>query len=119
MDQLPNKFIQRTLKRHLRGFIDVEELSARPLRDGAKTKTINMESEMLNSELLNIACELLTELEHHADEEQQEKIEALFNAIKYNDELDEEIDIEWKLIYTYLQRICYLLSLQVLLLVSL
>lgn len=53
-----------------------------------------MESEMLNSELLNIACELLTELEHHADEEQQEKIEALFNAIKYNDELDEEIDIE-------------------------
>ena len=48
----------------------------------------------MESELLNAACELLTELEHHADEEQKEKIEALFNAIKYNDELDEEIDIE-------------------------
>ena len=53
-----------------------------------------MKEQSMESELLNEACELLTELEHHADEEQKEKIEALFNAIKYNDELDEEIDIE-------------------------
>jgi len=49
-----------------------------------------MKKRAIESELLNTACELLTELEHHADEEQKEKIEALFNAIKYNDELEED-----------------------------
>lgn len=38
------------------------------------------------SELLNAACELLTELEHYADEEQKEKIEELFNEIKKENE---------------------------------
>lgn len=51
-----------------------------------------MKKRAIESELLNTACELLTELEHHADEEQKEKIEALFNAIKYNDELDDAME---------------------------
>ena len=51
-----------------------------------------MKKQSMESELLNTACELLTELEHHADEEQKEKIEALFNAIKYNDELDDAME---------------------------
>ena len=40
----------------------------------------------MESELLNAACELLTELEHHSDEEQKDKIEELFNEIKKENE---------------------------------
>jgi hypothetical protein len=42
--------------------------------------------------LLNRACEIITELEHHADEEQMARIEAIFNEILFSDELDEEMD---------------------------
>jgi hypothetical protein len=41
--------------------------------------------------LLNRACEIITELEHHADEEQMNRIEAIFNEILFSDELDEEM----------------------------
>ena len=41
--------------------------------------------------LLNTACEIIVELEHNADAEQREIIDALFNEIKYSDELDEEM----------------------------
>jgi hypothetical protein len=41
--------------------------------------------------LLNTACEIIVELEHNADAEQREIIEALFNEIKYSEELDEEM----------------------------
>lgn len=43
-------------------------------------------------EILNRACEILTELEHHADEEQMVRIEAIFNEILFSDELDLEMD---------------------------
>lgn len=43
-------------------------------------------------ELLNRACEIITELEHHADEEQTARIEAIFNEILFSDELDAEMD---------------------------
>ena len=35
--------------------------------------------------LLNTACEIITELEHNADDEQQKRIDAMFNEIKYTD----------------------------------
>ena len=34
--------------------------------------------------LLNTACEIITALEHYADEPLKKDIEALFNEIKYN-----------------------------------
>ena len=43
-------------------------------------------------ELLNRACEILTELEHHADTEQANRIESIFNEILFSDELDSEMD---------------------------
>lgn len=49
-----------------------------------------MTKKQLN-DLLNTACEIITELEHNADEQQQTKIDALFNEIKYSDKLDEEM----------------------------
>jgi hypothetical protein len=49
-----------------------------------------MKKKQLNR-LLNTACEIITELEHNADADQQKKIDALFNEIKYSDELDEEM----------------------------
>jgi len=49
-----------------------------------------MKKKQLNR-LLNTACEIITELEHNADANQQKKIDALFNEIKYSDELDEEM----------------------------
>jgi len=49
-----------------------------------------MKKKQLNR-LLNTACEIITELEHNADAEQQKIIDALFNEIKYSDELDEEM----------------------------
>jgi hypothetical protein len=42
--------------------------------------------------LLNRACEIITELEHHANEEQMARIESIFNEILFSDELDEEMD---------------------------
>ena len=41
--------------------------------------------------LLNTACEIVSELEHNADDEQQKRIDAMFNEIKYTDELDDEM----------------------------
>ena len=35
--------------------------------------------------LLNTACEIINELEHNADDEQQKRIDAMFNEIKYTD----------------------------------
>jgi flagellin-specific chaperone FliS len=49
-----------------------------------------MKKKQLNR-LLNTACEIITELEHNADADQQKKIDTLFNEIKYSDELDEEM----------------------------
>ena len=49
-----------------------------------------MKKKQLNR-LLNTACEIITELEHNADADQQKKIDALFNEIKYSDELDEQM----------------------------
>jgi len=42
---------------------------------------------------LNEACELLTELEYAANEEQQERIDGLFARIKYFEELDAEMNM--------------------------
>lgn len=42
--------------------------------------------------LLNNACELLTELECYADTDQSQKIDALFDEIKYADEIDAEMN---------------------------
>ena len=36
--------------------------------------------------LLNTACEIINELEHNADDEQQKRIDAMFNEIKYTDD---------------------------------
>ena len=41
--------------------------------------------------LLNKACEIIMELEHYADKEQQNRIEAVFNEILFSDKLDEEM----------------------------
>ena len=42
--------------------------------------------------LLNKACEIIMELEHYADKEQANRIEAIFNEILFSDELDAEMD---------------------------
>jgi hypothetical protein len=52
--------------------------------------TIPMQKEKLER-LLNTACEIITELEHNADEEQIKRIDAMFNEILYSDEIDSEI----------------------------
>ena len=49
-----------------------------------------MKIEQLNR-LLNTACEIITELEHNADEEQKKKINSMFNEIKYAEKIDEEM----------------------------
>jgi len=41
--------------------------------------------------LLNKACEIITSLEHNADDDLQKDIDALFNEIRYSDELDDEM----------------------------
>jgi len=57
-------------------------------------KTTNeMELERLNR-LLNTACEIITQLEHNADAEQQEMIDAMFNEIKYADDIDDQIKLQ-------------------------
>lgn len=49
-----------------------------------------MENQVL-SRLLNDACDIIVSLEHFADEDLGNSIEALFNEIKYYDELDSEM----------------------------
>jgi len=46
--------------------------------------------------LLKSACEIITELEHTADNEQQKRIDSMFNEIKYTDELDGELSNDTK-----------------------
>jgi len=41
--------------------------------------------------LLNTACEIITELEHNADEDQMKRIDAMFNEILYSDEIDRDM----------------------------
>jgi len=43
--------------------------------------------------LLNDACDIIIELEHNADAEQRDMIEALFNEIKYSDKIDNEMKL--------------------------
>lgn len=45
--------------------------------------------------LLNNACEIIISLEHYADESLIKDIDALFNEIKYADEIDDEIRINY------------------------
>lgn len=45
--------------------------------------------------LLNNACEIIISLEHYADESLAKDIDALFNEIKYADEIDDEIRINY------------------------
>jgi hypothetical protein len=49
-----------------------------------------MQKEQLER-LLNTACEIITELEHNADEEQMKRIDAMFNEILYSDEIDRDM----------------------------
>ena len=45
--------------------------------------------------LLNEACELLIELEHAVvDEDQKKRIDALFNEIKYSNDLDADMEAQ-------------------------
>ena len=44
-----------------------------------------MNNEQLNR-LLNTACEIIIELEHNADDEQQRRIDAMFNEIKLHED---------------------------------
>lgn len=53
-----------------------------------------MDNTQLNR-LLNTACEIIMSLEHHADTYTANKIEVLFQEIKYSDNLDEEIEPEY------------------------
>jgi len=41
--------------------------------------------------LLNDACEIIIQLEHHADEEQMKSINIMFDEIKYADQIDDEM----------------------------
>ena len=50
--------------------------------------------EQLNR-LLNDACNLLMELEHNADTEQQKRIDDFFEAIKCEDDVDREMK-DWQ-----------------------
>tara|TARA_R100000231_G_C5216688_1_gene132215 strand:+ start:250 stop:465 length:216 start_codon:yes stop_codon:yes gene_type:complete len=45
--------------------------------------------------LLNTACELLMQLEYYADSKQQERINAWFDEINCEDDVDREIK-DWK-----------------------
>ena len=44
-----------------------------------------MNNEQLNR-LLNTACEIIIELEHNADDEQQRRIDDMFNEIKLHED---------------------------------
>jgi len=41
--------------------------------------------------LLNDACNIIIQLEHHADEQQMKSINIMFDEIKYADRLDDEM----------------------------
>lgn len=45
--------------------------------------------------LLNTACEIITSLEHYADESLQKDIDAMFNEILYSDNIDDELRINY------------------------
>ena len=45
--------------------------------------------------LLNTACDIITSLEHYADESLQKDIDALFNEILYSDDIDDELRINY------------------------
>jgi hypothetical protein len=51
-----------------------------------------MKTEQLER-LLNTACDIITSLEHYADESLQKDIDALFNEILYSDDIDDEIGL--------------------------
>ncbi len=52
-----------------------------------------MTNEQLNR-LLNTACEIIIQLEHNADDEQQRRIDAMFNEIKYADNIDDQMKLQ-------------------------
>jgi hypothetical protein len=49
-----------------------------------------MKKKQLNR-LLNTACELLSQLEDSASDEQKKGINSVFNEIKYSDRIDDEM----------------------------
>lgn len=49
-----------------------------------------MKNKQLNR-LLNTACEIITSLEHNADDDLMKTIDAMFNEIKYSDRIDDEM----------------------------
>jgi len=49
-----------------------------------------MKNNQLNR-LLNTACEIITSLEHHADDDLKKSIDAFFNEIMYADQVDDEM----------------------------
>ena len=53
-----------------------------------------MTTEQLES-LLNTACDIITSLEHYADESLQKDIDAMFNEILYSDDIYDEISINY------------------------
>jgi len=52
-----------------------------------------MNIEQLNR-LLNVACEIITSLEQYADDSLRDDIDALFNEIRYSDELDADMEAQ-------------------------
>jgi len=52
-----------------------------------------MNIEQLNR-LLNVACEIITSLEQYADDSLRDDIDALFNEIRYSDELDTDMEAQ-------------------------
>ena len=52
-----------------------------------------MKNKQLNR-LLNTACEIITSLEHNADDDLMKTIDAMFNEIKYSDRIDDEMKVE-------------------------
>jgi hypothetical protein len=49
--------------------------------------------EKLNK-LLDTACNLIIELEHNANVEQQQRINAMFDEIRYADYVDDEMNLQ-------------------------
>jgi hypothetical protein len=45
--------------------------------------------------LLNNACEIIISLEHYADESLNKDIDALFNELKYADDIDDELALTY------------------------
>jgi len=53
-----------------------------------------MKTEQLQR-LLNTACDIITSLEHHADESLQKDINALFDEIIASDDIEDEIRVNY------------------------